>query len=262
MTLTDLLEKVSGRLRQREGSALDQLAAAAAAHAAGAAVDIGAVEAALVDARLEIDDFGKMCEQAVTRAAKVAEFTALAAAQTRLDRVQGEIAAADAKLEEARAAHARQYEGLFDRRLAAERDVASGKAARDWLIDPQNVQGAIRAEYEAAIDRVQLAESERGRIERLIRETKEGIRSEAGWVRQLAGDQARDLSATDPHTMRAAALNLTQTVRDKIADHERRQKKFEAKLVDLEAELVAAGKEVASATAEVDRIRSKILKAK
>lgn len=262
MALADLLEKVSGRLRQREGSALDQLSAAATAHAKGQAVDVGSVEHALVDARLEIDDFRQMCERAEMRLEKQAQFDGLAAARTKAAKIQGEIDAAHAKLEEARAAYQRAYEGLRDRQLVAERDVEKGEQARGWLLDLQNVAGSIRGEYQAALDRHQLAETERGRIERDIREHRSDIRSEGDWLRQLLGDVAKDLSATDPNQIRAARMGLSKPTLDKIENHERRKAKLEAALGDLEAALKAAVKECDAATAAVEAIQTRILRAK
>ena len=262
MALADLLEKVSGRLRQREGSALDQLAAAATAHAKGQAVDVGAVEAALVNARLDIGEFKVMCEAAETRLAKQADFDGLAAARTKAAKLQGEIDAAHAKLEEARAAYNRVYEGLRDRQMVAERDVRRGEEARGWLVDPHNVAGSIRTEYQAALDCQQAAETERGRIEREIREHRSDVRAEADWIKQLAGDQAHDLSATDPNAMRAARMGMSQPTIDKIAQRERRKAKLEAAVTELEAALVAAAKECEAATAAVESIQSRILKGK
>lgn len=262
MALAELLEKVSGRLRQREGSALDQLAAAANAHATGKNVDVGAVEAALVDARLDIDDFKAMCEAAVTRLEKQAAFDGLAAARTKADRLQGEIDAAFAKFTEAKDSYERQYAGLRDRQLTIEREVGRGEDARGWLLDPHNVAGGIRADYEAALERQQTAEIERGRIERDIREHRSDIRSEADWIKQLAGDMAKDLSATDPNQIRAARMGLSKPTLDKIEDHERRKAKLEAALGELEAALKAAVKECDASTAAVEAIQARILKAK
>lgn len=261
MALAELLEKVSGRLRQRQGSALDQLAVAATAHAAGKTVDIGAVEAALVDARLDIDDFKAMCEAAVTRLQRRAEFDALAAARTKADKVQGEIDRVSAVFEEARATYQRQFDSLRDRQIDADRAVERGQAARDWLVNPDNVPGAIATEYRAALQRQEDATVKRGRIERELREHRSDIRDEAGWVKQLVGEQENDLLAKDPAAMRAAARGLTASTNDKLEGHARRLARLEARVVELTSELDAADKELQAATDAVQRLQERILKA-
>jgi hypothetical protein len=99
-----LLDALRGRVKQREGNALDTIAAAARAAARGETYDVGAIEKALAETRQTPGDFERAVELARKRLAWLADFEKLASATTKVTKLESTAEAEKAKFEAARRA--------------------------------------------------------------------------------------------------------------------------------------------------------------
>ena len=131
------------RARSAEATALDTIAAAARAVAAGGTADVNAVEAALAVIGKKPDDF----EAAVALARRRAEWLIAAdkvtAATSKVKKSETALHAEGEKFIQARDAYAEKAQVLQYELDEANQAIRDGTTARERLLDPKNVPGGM-----------------------------------------------------------------------------------------------------------------------
>lgn len=251
-----LLDVLRGRMKARELNAIDTIAAAARAAARGDAYDIGSIEAALVEARLSADDFEKAVAQASRRAGWLNEFDKLAAAASKLKKLEAAAAAEEAKFEEQRRIFAEKFDAMNKEATAARSARDAGEQARGKLLDPKDVPGTIGEKYRAAVAEAEAASAAVGNLQRELREVRERMKSEEEWIVQLVGESSAKLGPYSP-------LKQSGVVPEsyKLDDHRRALARAQRRLAEIEAELKTAEQLVTKTRRAVDDLIPDVLKA-
>ena len=188
------------RARSAEATALDTIAAAARAVAAGGTADVNAVEAALAVIGKKPDDF----EAAVALARRRAEWLIAAdrvtSATSKIKKCETALHAEAEKFFQARDAYAEKAQVLQYELDEANQAIRDGATARERLLDPRNVPGGIAAEYAEAVAQARAAESARNNAEGQLKEIAGKLSSAADWVKRISGEAPEDI---DPATWKA-----------------------------------------------------------
>ena len=188
------------RARSAEATALDTIAAAARAVAAGGTADVNAVEAALAVIGKKPDDF----EAAVALARRRAEWLIAAdrvtSATSKIKKCETALHAEAEKFFQARDAYAEKAQVLQYELDEANQAIRDGATARERLLDPRNVPGGIAAEYAEAVAQARAAESARNNAEGQLKEIAGKLSSAADWVKRISGEAPEDI---DPSTWKA-----------------------------------------------------------
>jgi hypothetical protein len=257
--LTAVFDKLAGRMRQRTLTAHEAIEAAAKAIAAGQAADVAALEEHLFGTGTSLDQFKGLCESFAERIKKFSELDALAAARRRVEKVEKDIEAATKAHAEATERYQQRHAALRVEAAEANVIVSMGQAARDWLVDPKNCPPSVRPAYAEALDNEQVAQVAVGDAEREVRRLTDEIRSEAGWLTQLLGEDAREIHPPEIAITQSGRDRLTAARRDKYDEHAARKKRLEARLVEANKAVEAARAALVDAEAAVAAIRKKIL---
>lgn len=243
-------------MKQRELNAIDTVAAAARAAARGETYDVGAIENALIGARLSMDDFEQAVEIAGKRIAWLAEFEKLANATNKVKKAEAAIASEQAKFEEARRAFMQKIEAL-DSDLAVARTARdAGDRARSNLLDPKLVPGTVGERYRSAVADSEAAEQVAEDLRREMREINERIKSEEGWIKQLAGEKAETLR---PYSPLKRAEEPAESY--KLDDHRKFLARAQRRKSELEPNLKAAEQAAAKAKKAIEDLMPEVLKA-
>jgi hypothetical protein len=251
-----LLDVLRGRMRQREQTAVDTIAAAARAAARGDNYDVGAIETALVEARLSMADFEDAVALAGKRSTWLRDFDKLANATNKLTKAEAAIAAEQAKFEEARRAFMDRAEALDAEAAAARTMKTAGEAARGNLLDPKNVPGTIGERYREAVAAAEAADVAVEDVRRQLREITARIKSEQGWIEQLTGEPEKNLASYVPLIRQSTAGESS-----KVQDHRAALARAERRKAETDAQLVEAEKVAAKAKKAVDALVPEVLKA-
>lgn len=256
--ITAVLDRLSGRLKQRTKSAREIVEQAARKIAAGESVDEAALESAIVEAGLAVDDLGRLAEFYSRRAEKRKLLDALGGARKRLAAVDAKISAENAKHAEIVDAYKKRWLALREEADAATREVDAGRAARDWLLELANCPPSLQDDYRRLLDDEQAATVAVGDAQRLARQIREDIESQKRWIESLDGASSREIEAP------TVAVNYRNPVirqnDEKIEDRRQRLKRLEGRLVDADAAVAAAEKQLAAATLALSNMRDQILK--
>jgi hypothetical protein len=248
-----LLDALRGRMKQRELNAIDTVAAAARAAARGEGYDVGAIETALIEARLSMDDFEKSVEIAGKRSAWLREFEKLATATNKLTKAEAAIAAEQGRFEEQRRAFMQKAEILDADRAAAQTARDAGQNARGQLLDPRYVPGTIGEKYRQAVAEAEAAEAAVGEAQRHLREISQRIKSEEEWIVQLVGQPEKDLLnylPLKPRPMAGESFKLEEH-RTALARNQRRKAEAEGQLAEAEKAAARTKKAVEALVPEV-----------
>jgi hypothetical protein len=259
MPLSDLFDRLTSRVRAREQSAHERLAAAAKAQAKGQSVDVSGLEDALFSSRMDLDDFRKLCELEEQRSAAFVRLEKLGPARTRVEKLDAQIAAENAKHEEIVEAYRKRWVGLRDEAREAQTVVDNSRQARDWLLAVENCPPGLRREYREALDAQQAALVARDGLTRSIKEKREQIQSEEHWIKELEGEGARDLAAIGDVITKSGRERLNRATVEKIETHERRKQRAVAALEDLQKQSAAAEAAILKADAAVHTVQKKVL---
>lgn len=219
-----ILELLRGRLAERHTNNADTIAAAARKTAAGETVDHLALENALVEERLGVEDFVALVTQAERRQSWRAAVDKLPAATARAAKATGTIAKERAAFEAVHAAWVVRGTELEAELEAAETLVRAGEEARAKLSNPANVPGAVGERLAEAMGDQQEAVERVAGVERQRREWGENLSRRLGFVRQHDGT---------PEAQEHARL---------AAQAERRLAELAAELADANTALAAAQK--------------------
>jgi len=243
-------------MKQRELNAIDTVAAAARAAARGEGYDVGAIETALIEARLSMDDFEKSVEVAGKRSAWLREFEKLATASNKLTKAEAAIAAEQARFEEQRKAFMERAEALDADRAAAQTARDAGDNARGHLLNPKQVPGTIGEKYRQAVADAEAADATVGELQRDIREIAQRIKSEEEWIVQLVGEPERNVSHYLPIKPREMAGESF-----KLEDHRNALARAQRRKAEADAQHVEAQKIAARAKKAVEALVPDVLKA-
>lgn len=251
-----LLDALRGRMKQRELNAIDTVAAAARAAARGEGYDVGAIETALIEARLSMDDFEKSVEVAGKRSAWLREFEKLATATNKLTKAEAAIAAEQARFEEQRRAFMEKAEILDADRAAAEATRNAGETARGNLLDPKLVPGTIGEKYRQAVADARAADETVGEVQRQLREFNDRIKSEEEWIVQLVGESQKTIG---PFTHLRRQNDGEESL--KLQDHRNALARNQRRKAEAEGQLVESQKAAARAKKAVEALLPDVLKA-
>ena len=195
-----IFDVLRSRAQSAEATALDTIAAAARAVAAGGTADVNAVEAALAVVGKKPDDF----EAAVALARRRAEWLIAAdrvtSATSKIKKCETALHAEAEKFFQARDAYAEKAQVLQYELDEANQMLRDGATARERLLDPKNVPGGIAATYEEAFREAKQAGGERDNAEFRLAELERRLASFAEAVEKIAGKPAEDI---DPSTWKA-----------------------------------------------------------
>jgi hypothetical protein len=252
-----ILDALRGRVKQREGNALDTIAAAARAAARGETYDVGAIEKALAETRQTPGDFERAVELARKRLAWLADFEKLASATTKVTKLESTAEAEKAKFEAARRAFMEKADAL-DADLRTARTLRDkGSQARDQLLDPRDVPGTIGEKYREAVAEKEAADVMLEGAARDLREIVAKVKSEEGWIKQLTAEDEKELRPDRIFTKSAKPPEESY----KVEDHRRALARAQRRRAEAEAQLTEAEKIAARAARAVEAIISDVLKA-
>ena len=254
--MATLLESLRGRMKQRELNAIDTVAAAAKAAARGETYDVGAIETALVEARLSMDDFEKAVEIAGQRTRWLADFEKLATASNKVKKGEAAIAAEEARFEELRRAYVEKIQAI-DADLAAARTAKdAGEQARGRLLEPKSVPGTVGDRYRAAVAEAEAAAEELNTATRDLREVNQRIKSEEEWIAQLLGEKAETLRPFLPIRRQEETPESF-----KVEDHRKALARAQRRKGEIEVALKTAEQAVARTKKAIEDLIPQVLKA-
>lgn len=249
--MTALLDALRGRARQREMNALDLVAEAARAAAAGKTYDPAAVEMALRDQGLTLADFETAIANARQRAVWLQHFDGLNAAASRGAKLQAAITQEEEKLEQQRLA-ARAKIGKLAAELDAENAaIHAGETARHELLKPDRVPGTIGIRYRehvASRDKLNEARSE---VSRDLRDARSRLETHRSLAEQTITEGRKRVECDVTLAQRAAKLD----------DYNTRAKSAARYVKEIETKLAAIDKELATVEAAIKRMEIEVLKA-
>jgi hypothetical protein len=259
--LAKVFDTLAGRMRQRTSNAHERIEAAAKAIARGDNIDVAGLENSLFTVGMTLDNFRQLCDLFVARADNFAKLDGLGAARKRIEKVDREIEAANKTHAEAVEAYRKRYTNLRAEADQAQAAVDTARAARDWLLAVDNCPPSLRDEYQAGLAAEDKAVADVGNAQREVQKLSEDIKSEKGWLEQLAGEDVREIH---PPTMTVTASQrerLGAARGQKYDEHERRLKRLEARKVDADKTLADAQAALVAAEAVVAGVRKRILAA-
>jgi DNA repair exonuclease SbcCD ATPase subunit len=246
-------------MRQRTATAHERIEGAAKAAAAGENIDVAGLEDALFTVSMSLDGFRELCDLFVARRERFAKLDGLGPARKRLAKTDAEIEAANASHAEAVEQYRKRYAALREEANESQAVIDAARDAREWLLALANCPPSLKGDYELALAGEQKAIEAVADAEREIRRLSEEIKGEAGWIEQLAGEDARLLHPPELTVAKSSRDKLSAAAARKIDEHERRKKRLEGRLAEASATLEAARKEQAAAEATLATVRKKIL---
>jgi hypothetical protein len=254
-----ILDALRGRMRQREATSVDTIAAAARAAARGESYDVLAIEVALVETRQTAADFEAAVAVARQRQTWLRLFEQLAAATTKAEKLEAAIQAEEEKLAEIRRAAIVRCDALRAELAThgARRD--QGRDARESLLRPAGVPGTIGEQWRAAVDARDAAEVERENTKRLLRETRDKARYAEGWIEQIIGeaDKALSMNIFD----RIAGRKLAGDQANRVEQHALALKRAQRGIAELEERLAGDEKTLTRTQKAVDDLAAQVVKA-
>ncbi len=256
-----VFDSLAGRMRQRKANAHERIETAAKQIAAGQSVDVGGLEDALFTAGMTLDDFRGLCDLFAARVEKLALLDTLGAARKKVEKIDRDIEAANKTHAEAVDNYRRRYMTLRAEADQAQAAVDTARTAREWLLAVDHCPPSLRDEYQGALAAEEKAVADVGHAQREIKKLSDDIKSEKGWLEQLAGEDVREIH---PPTMTVTASQrerLGAARGQKYDEHDRRLKRLEARKVDADKTLADAQAALVAAEAVVAGVRKKILAA-
>lgn len=252
-----LLDALRGRMKQREGNALDTFAAAARAAARGESYDVAAIERALAELGKTTSDFEAAVDVARKRVAWLAEFEKLASATAKVNKLEASATAEQAKFEAARRAFMEKAEAI-DADLATARATRDrGRDARSNLLDARGVPGAIGDKYRAAVAEAEAAAATMETARRTLREILARVKSEREWIAHLSGENVKQLGPDRILTKSDQARGENP----KLEEHRLYLTRALRRQAEAEAQLTEAEKAAAATARVVEALAGDVLKA-
>jgi hypothetical protein len=259
LSLATYFEKLSSRVRQRTTSAQERIEKAAQTLAGGKNSDVASIEDALHDATMTVDQFRERVEFHSARREHFQRLEKLGIARTKVEGLDKRIAAEEAKHAEIVEAFRARWAALRDEATAAQRDVDGARDSRDWLLAPENAPlhladryGGLLAEESVAVEGLAAAERE-------VRSIKERVKSEEGWLVEIAAEGRREIHAPEAVITTKQRERLSGQAAAKYDEHEQKLTRFRKRLVEAEKTVEDCRKTLVSAEAAVAQIRKEIL---
>jgi hypothetical protein len=259
--LDKVFDALRGRMRERTQTAHERIEAAAKAVARGENIDVGGLEDAMFTTSTSVDDFRKLTELFASRAEKLQTLDGLGASRKKAEKLNKEIEAANAAHAEAVEQYRKRFIALREQATAAQADVDRCRDCREWLLAPGNCPPSLRGDYDTAMADEQAALEAVSAAERTVQELRSEIKSEEGWLEQLADEDARQIHPPQLTITKSGRDRLTEQRSAKYDEHEARKKRLERRLVEAEAELEQARAGLVAAEAALAAVRKKILAA-
>ncbi len=255
--MSTFLDVLRGRMQQRRINSAEVLAAAARDAAADKSIDVGAVEAALVQTGTTMADFEATVEKAKRRAEWRAEAEKLAVTSGKVSKLEARVTTeVEKKIELVRAANER-IEAAEQELATARRARDRAAAARDKLTQLDNLPSPVAEQYRQAIEAKEQAEAEVARINRELREVREKVAFEQRWIEQIkAGKQ-------DRQSFPKASLPewASDGFGGELTKHENSLKRAKRREAELLKELPAAERELAKAESGLEKMLPAVLAA-
>jgi len=237
--MNGILEALRGRMAARRETNAETLVAAARRIAAGESVDPASVEAALVAESKSVDDFESLCELARRRLTWHAARDKGPAAIIQRDKLTRELDAANEAFERTRLAWVEASSKLGIQVDAAIAVVRAAEDAAAKLTTPANVPGVLAERLkQAEVDHTEALQTVDA-LRRELRDAKNRVKDEEGWVAQKT------------------AFNNGVSSLD---DHERALKRWQRRVSELETAMPPAEKAVAAAFKTLEERRAAALK--
>lgn len=243
-------------MAQRRSNAFDTLADAARAVADDKAADSGAVESALVETRQTVADFEELVATARQRSQWRNHFEHLASASGKVQKLEAKLAAEEQHRMEMLRASDEKLSSLRHELSAASTMKQRGEEAKARLTDPEAVPGSIGEAYRQAVEDHRLAEAEVERCRRQLREARERIKSEEGWVEQLKGSVPGQ-----PALLKSAPQWGDGTSSGRLEEHGRALKRWQRRGSEAEEALKQAEATLAKAEKTVEQLLPKVVAA-
>jgi chromosome segregation ATPase len=251
-----ILEALRGRMQQRQGNAVDTIAAGARAAARGERHDVVALEKALLEVGMTMADFEEQVERAGRRAAWLADFDRLTSASAKKKKLEAAAEAERAKFEATRAAYFERASALDDELRAAATVCDKGREARQRLLDPREVPGTLGDKFRQATEEAHAAEVALEAARRAVREQRQRIKEEQDWIEQLLGEAAKEI-----HPARISLRDEPRRESPRLEEHRNALARAERRLAEAEPQLREAEKREALARRVVEGLEPEVLKA-
>jgi len=242
-------------MKQRETNAVDTVAAAARAAARGESYDVGAIENALIEARLSMNDFETQVELAAKRAAWGRDFERLANASNKVQKAEAALAAERTKFEATQKAFFEKAQAIEADIRTASRDRDAAQTARGHLLDPNNVPGTIGEKYREATAKAEADAAAVEQVQRQLREIATRIKSEQEWIVQITGEGEAGGSLYRQLLPQKAPESM------KLQDHRAALLRGQRRKAEAEGQLAEAQKKAALSKKVVEDMAPEVLKA-
>jgi hypothetical protein len=250
------LDVLRGRMAQRQSNAFDSLADAARAVADDRAADSGAVETALVETRQTVADFEQLVEMARHRSQWRKSLEQLASASGKVQKLESKLAAEEQHRAEVLRASDERLSALRQELGAATITKQRGELAKARLTDPKTVPGSIGEAYRQAVEEHRLAEVEVEQCRRRLKEARERIKSEEGWVEQLKGSEPGQLALLKPAPQWSEGSSS-----GRLEEHQLALKRWQRRGTEAEDALKQAEATLAKAEKAVEQLLPKVVAA-
>jgi len=250
-----LLDRLRDRQQQRTGSALDRLADAARDAAAGKTIDVAAVDAALHELHLPLEHFAELVTIAERRRTAGLALEKLGSATTKQRRLADAIATETHKYEEYRSAYLGRVAALETEKATVDEAIRRANAARETLLQVDNVIGAARQRYVEALDERQAAAEAVAILAREVRQQRDRLVEADRWIASIR--KAHETELTPPVGMRRP--ESTALARE-LEPHEVTQERARRRLDELKPQVREAEERLDRAERSVVAIELEILK--
>jgi len=195
-----IFDQLRSRARSAEATALDTIAAAARAVAAGGNANIDSVEKALAVVGKQPADFEAAVALARRRAEWLIAADKITSAKSKATKTESALLVEGNKFIEARDAYAHKAAVLQYELDEANQAIREGATARERLLDPANVPGGAAAEYAEAFREAREAASQRNNAEFKLADLERRLAAVGETVEKIAGTPAEEI---DPKTWKA-----------------------------------------------------------
>jgi hypothetical protein len=254
-----ILDALRGRMRQREATSVDTIAAAARAAARGESYDVTQIEAALVETRQTAADFESAVDVARQRQTWLKQFEQLAAAASKAGKLEEAILAEEERLAEARRAAIGRCDAMRAELAihASRRD--QGKDAREALLRPAGVPGTIGDQWRSAIAARDAAEVQRSETQRQLNESRAKFKSEERWIEQIIGEVDKTIK---PNILdRITGQKLYGDQANRVEQHTLALKRAQRRIEEAVVQLADDDKALTKAQKAVDDLAAQVVKA-
>lgn len=258
--IAEVFSRLATRRQDRTTSAREQIETACKRIAAGETFDPGSLDDALLVAGLSLEQFRERVEFQLRRRESIERLERLASSRTRREKGEAQLEAERKKFEEIAAAHRSRCVAIGAEIREAEAAITAAEEARYWLLELEHVPLQFRDSYSEALDRQHAAQLSLQSAKRAVREAREQIASEKGWIAQILGESAREITADPRIITKSQREALSGAAKAKAEDHELALKRWERRLAEAEAAAKTATTESEAADAAVSDIQKRILK--